>query len=54
MAYVFTKTDHKILDFLSDNYNDLVFQVEVDSGETVYYSGALKVVLTLGEAKYDD
>ena len=44
----FTPTDHKILDFMGNNWLALAEQVIADDGESVYYWGGVKLVLTEG------
>lgn len=45
----FTSTDHKILDFMGDNWLALAEQVITDNGESVYYWGGVKLVLSEGK-----
>ena len=45
----FTPTDHKILDFMQDNWLELAEQVIADNGECVYYWNGVKLVLSEGK-----
>lgn len=45
----FTPTDHKILDFMGDTWLELAEQVIADNGESVYYWGGVKLVLSEGK-----
>jgi len=52
MSYEFTAIDHKILDFMGDNFLELATQVIDDKGKSTYYWGGLKLEITEGKPDY--
>jgi hypothetical protein len=49
MSAEFTRLDHKLLDFLQDNYLDLMFQLEAENGKITYFRSPVKLEITFGQ-----